>query len=312
MSDYRQYKEIFNKEITLNSKGIIFPFFPIEDKYRYMPYSHAISGDSVEKLGELMRKNLFFYAYGEEEIVNYYKKDTFSSLEKSAKFAYQNRIPKRSDITDGLPGEVLLDLLVQLYNPNAYKLAVRTIFRQNDNNEIKGYDLTYFTKDDVGISLWLGQAKLGAKDYCKKSINADLIDKYLGNYLTKQLFFVCDKRVSITENAKEILEMIETINIKTMNNDNNVRRQELINFFNDNDIVIKIPCLLAYDQEDVYESVTSIYNKIKNEVASIKRYFNKQTYKFKGFNPEIVFYVFPIKDIKRLKDKEHGFYAGLC
>ena len=28
--------------------------------------------------------------------------------------------------------------------------------------------------------------------------------------------------------------------------------------------------------------------------------------------PEIVFYVFPIKSIERLRNKETGFYAGLC
>ena len=55
---------------------------------------------------------------------------------------------------------------------------MRTIFRQADNNEIKGYDLSYFTKDSAGISLWLGQAKLGKKAYCKNGINEDLIEKY--------------------------------------------------------------------------------------------------------------------------------------
>lgn len=46
--------------------------------------------------------------------------------------------------TDGLPSEVLLNLLIQLYIPGSYKMAVRPLLRQQDNNEIKGYDLTYF------------------------------------------------------------------------------------------------------------------------------------------------------------------------
>lgn len=64
-----------------------------------------------------------------------------SPLWSRQQYAYINRLPKRADITDGLPSEVLLDLLVQLYNPQACKLAVRTILRQNDNNEIKGYEV---------------------------------------------------------------------------------------------------------------------------------------------------------------------------
>lgn len=159
MSIIERYHEIFDKEILQKSRGVIFSFSPLQDQFIYQPYSHNISADSVEKLGELMRHNLFFYSYGEEEVVQHYEKDHFSSLEQAAKYAYINRLPKRVDITDGLPSEVLLDLLVQLYNPQACKLAVRTILRQNDNNEIKGYDLTYFSKDETGVSLWLGQAK---------------------------------------------------------------------------------------------------------------------------------------------------------
>lgn len=213
MSIIERYHKIFDKEILQKSRGVIFSFSPLQDQFIYQPYSHNISADSVEKLGELMRHNLFFYSYGEEEVVQHYEKDHFSSLEQAAKYAYINRLPKRADITDGLPSEVLLDLLVQLYNPQACKLAVRTILRQNDNNEIKGYDLTYFSKDETGVSLWLGQAKLGGKAYCKTDINKDLLEKFTAEYLSKQIFFVCEKRVSLTDDTKAILEAIEEINM---------------------------------------------------------------------------------------------------
>lgn len=182
MSKYQEYDKIFNKEILQKSKGIIFSYSPITDTYTYNSYSHGVSDTAVEDLGELMRHNLFFYAFGEEEVVAYYKKDRFSSMQQAARYSYQQRLPKRADINDGLPSEVLLDLLVQIFNPSAYKLAVRTLFRQDDNNEIKGYDLTYFTKDETGISLWLGQAKLGEKSYCKSSIHKDLLEKFKKEY----------------------------------------------------------------------------------------------------------------------------------
>ena len=75
---------------------------------------------------------------------------------------------------DGLLSEVLLDMLIQIYEPGANKLAIRTLFRQHDNNEIKGYDLTYLTKYNGKYTLWLGQAKLGKKSYCRDSIHEDL------------------------------------------------------------------------------------------------------------------------------------------
>ena len=292
MSIIERYHKIFDKEILQKSRGVIFSFSPLQDQFIYQPYSHNISADSVEKLGELMRHNLFFYSYGEEEVVQHYEKDHFSSLEQAAKYAYINRLPKRAGITDGLPSEVLLDLLVQLYNPQACKLAVRTILRQNDNNEIKGYDLTYFSKDETGVSLWLGQAKLGGKAYCKTDINKDLLEKFTAEYLSKQIFFVCEKRVSLTDDTKAILEAIEEINIRS--------------------IRIKTPCLLAYGEETVYKDARALCQMIDRETDSIRDYFNAHTYAFQGFSPEIVFYVFPIESIERLRDKEAGFYAGLC
>lgn len=314
MSDHIRYKGIFNMEIIQQSKGIIFSLSPLNDKHTYQPYSHAISNDAVERLGELMRHNLLFYSFGEDEVVTYYEKDLFLSLELAAKYAYQKRLPHRDPKQDGLPGEVLLDLLVQIYNPYAYKLAVRTLFRQDDNNEIKGYDLTYFTKDSSGISLWLGQAKLGEKAYCKSGIDKDLIEKYVASYLSRQLFFVCDKRKSVTDDAKAILEAIEALNIRLIaeDADGSARAQQLLDLLNKLGIRIKIPCLLAYEENGIYQDTTKLYERIMAEAEGMKAFFNSHTYTFDGFSPEIIFYVFPIESIDRLRDKENGFYAGLC
>lgn len=192
----------------------------------------------MEDLGELMRHNLFFYAFGEEEVVAYYKKDRFSSMQQAARYSYQQRLPKRADINDGLPSEVLLDLLVQIFNPSAYKLAVRTLFRQDDNNEIKGYDLTYFTKDETGISLWLGQAKLGEKVIANR-VFTKICWKNSKRVFGKTVIFICDKRIGITDDAKSILEAIEDINLLMKNSDENIRSNNLIDYFKKHHINIK-------------------------------------------------------------------------
>ncbi len=312
MSTYQEYNDIFEREIIQQSRAIIFSFSPLNDQHTYQPYSHAISSDAVEKLAELMRHNLLFYSFGEDEVVAYYEKDAFSSLEQAAKYAYKSRLPNRDPKQDGLPSEVLLDLLVQIYNPKAYKLAVRTIFRQADNNEIKGYDLTYFTKDSSGISLWLGQAKLGGKSYCKNGIDKDLMEKYVASYLSKQLFFVCDKRIHISSDANDILEAIEDLNIRSIADDATLRAQQLINLLNMLGIQIKIPCLLAYEGNGIYQDPLKLYGRVMSETEDLKSFFNGRPYSFTGFSPEIIFYVFPIESIERLRDKEKGFYAGLC
>ena len=87
MSIYQDYNNIFEREIMQKSKGIIFSFSPLNDQHTYQPYSHGISPDAVEKLGELMRHNLLFYSFGEDEVVTYYEKDAFSSVAQAAKDA---------------------------------------------------------------------------------------------------------------------------------------------------------------------------------------------------------------------------------
>ena len=87
MSTYQEYNDIFEREIIQQSKGVIFSFSPLNDQYTYQPYSHAISTDAVERLGKLMRHNLLFYSFGEDEVVEYYTKNKFSSIEQAAKYA---------------------------------------------------------------------------------------------------------------------------------------------------------------------------------------------------------------------------------
>ncbi len=306
-----EYRTIFEREILQKSKSIIFSYSPIDDKYRYQSFSHSTEENSVENLGELMRHNLLFYSFGEDEIVKYYEEGLFSTLDQAAKYAYQQRLPKREATMDGLPGEVLFDLLVQLCDSEAHKLAVRTIFRQNDNNEIKGYDLMYFTKKNSEIILWLGQAKMGDKNYCKRGINDDLTNKNEGGYLANQLFFVCDKRVHIVEDVADLLALIERLNIQMQNDNDEDRVKGLIEFFRKENVKIKIPCLLAYDSSNVYNDATKIKERVEKEVSSIRDYYQNKEYNFEDFISEIVFYIFPIESLDRLRDKKRGFYAGL-
>lgn len=311
MSIAEEYKEIYHKEMLMQCNGIILIYSPLTNKYEFQPFSHNIGNNCVEELSSLMRKNLLFYCYGEEEIIKYYRKNTFCNLEQAAKYAYKNRLPKRLATSDGLPGEVLLDLLIQLYTKDAYKLGVRQIMRQDDNNEIKGYDLTYFSLHNEEVTLWLGQAKLGEKSYCRTGIQRDLLEKFKKEYLSKQVFFVCDKSVGVTEECEKLTNIINQINIATLDMEEHLRASALLRCFEENNIKIKIPCLLAYEQADVYADLSCVYQKIDEELADIQKYFSKTLYDFNGFTPKILFYIFPIKCLEKLRDNKGGFYDGL-
>jgi len=318
MSISEDYKKIYEKEIEKEVKKEIYIYDEEQDVHLFQPLSHncrtlcgsGCTHECYKSLGQLMRKNIVFYCYGEEEVVNYFNNGIFSNLELATKSAYKLRLPKRQANQDGLPSEVLFDLMIQTMIPKAYKLAVRTIFRQDDNNEIKGYDLTYFTNENGKITLWLGQAKLGAKQYCKKGIIDDLIEKYKLQYLSKQIYFLADKPCGLTDEGKELAALINKLNMINANENDKTRAEEFVKYLKDKNIDVNIPCLLAYEKKSFYTNVSDLENKAEKEIDWAKKYFNK-SFAFYGIKPKLIFFILPIEDLEKLRGAD-GFYAGLC
>lgn len=317
MSVSDEYRKLYNMYVGKNLKQEIAVYDREKEVNIYQPLSHNCSKKCTDEcqhqchksLGELMRKNVVFYCYGEDEIVTNFKNGLFSDLEKSMMAAYKMRVPKRQPNQDGLPSEVLLDAILQSLVPDAYKIAVRTIFRQDDNNEIKGYDLSYFTNVNGKITLWLGQAKLGNKQYCKAGILDDLKQKYTNLYMAKQIYFLVDKPAGLTEEGKQITSLLNRLNMQNICENDETRAEKLIQFFKKENIDICIPCLLAYDKSDMYTNIGSIERKMKSEIEWAKRIFEKK-FKFEEIKPKLIFIIFPIENIKALRGEE-GFYAGL-
>ena len=318
MSIAEEYRNIYNRYVSKDLKQELAIYEIEQGINNYQPLSHncrqKCSGkcdhQCYKSLRKLMRKNIIFYCYGEDEIVTNFKNNLFSDLEKATKSAYRLRLPQRQPNQDGLPSEVLLDALIQSLIPNAYKMAVRTIFRQDDNNEIKGYDLTYFTNIQGTITLWLGQAKLGSKQYCKNGILEDLKNKYTDLYMAKQIYFLADKPSGLTEEGKQIANLLNRLNMLNACEDDSNRAKQLIQFLKTQNIDICIPCLLAYDKAGVYADFTKLESKMKSEMVWAKGIFEKY-FKFAGIEPKMIFFIFPIDDIEALRGDD-GFYEGLC
>ena len=98
----QEYRQIYDDIMGAAIEGVILTYDSASDVYDYFPFSHNTEDDCIEQLGELMRKNLLFYCYGEDEIVNQHQEGKFSALERAAKFAYKNRLPQRSPNNEGL------------------------------------------------------------------------------------------------------------------------------------------------------------------------------------------------------------------
>lgn len=318
MTIFEEYRDIYNIKIKedFEKEIAVYPFQCNDNVW--IPLSHNCKGKCnnclhkcYKSLGELMRKNLVFYCFGEQEVVNKIKSGLFSNMEQAILYAYKNRLPKRLPKQDGLPSEVLFDLLIQNMLPNAYKLAVRTILRQNDNNEIKGYDLTYFTNDNGKITLWLGQAKLGSHSYCKTGINDDLNTKFGAQYLSTQIFFIAEKQSGLSEQGIELTNIINQLNMITIEKNDAERAKAFTDFLLEKNITVNIPCLLAYGKGSAYSEITKLEENIKKEVEETEKYFSLHEYIFNGFQPHLIFFIFPIENLEGLRS-DGGFYEGLC
>ena len=73
--------------------------------------------------------------------------------------------------------------------------------------------MTYFTNVNGKITLWLGQAKMGSKQYCKNGILDDLNKKYSSLYLAEQIYFLADKPSGLTNEGKQLADLLSELNM---------------------------------------------------------------------------------------------------
>jgi hypothetical protein len=273
-----EYRELYEKHIADKAKMLIVRYDSVKRKYEYIPYSHTASQDALDKLSELIIDNMVFYAFSEEEVVEQNKKfGLLDNLTNAAKYAYEKRLPKRLNAdTDGTMGEVLLDILIQVFEPTSQKLIARAKYMQlGDNNEIKGYDALYFVKNSEEVTLWLGQVKTGTCSYCKSSIVTDLQSKYSLNYFCNSVFYIADK----VGESSELVGLLNDINricfesVK-LNWDAQTKKQKLINLLKYKNIKLKIPCLLAYT-ENIYSDNAALTSGIQICVDDMVKIFDK-------------------------------------
>nr|WP_251130644.1 Hachiman antiphage defense system protein HamA [Exiguobacterium sp. s124] len=272
-----------------------------EEKYEIHPHYHSFEDETPFEIGVILRKHIIFSSYSEREIIKKYNLGQMQNLEKLVQWTKKNRLPDRSGAQNGLYSEVLLDLILNLLYPNIYKGCIRTIHRQrSDNNEIKGFDSVHVLIDEYGKSyMLLGQAKLGQKRYCVDSIKKDL-EKVGFLYTYDELCFIADKVDSLEDSVKELLEGLNNLFFEMEGNDPQIKKDNLNAYLTANNIILSIPCLIAYDSDVSYTS--NEINKIEEEIKSVIEILNSKDYSHDGINFNISFIIFPISNIQNLRE----------
>lgn len=272
-----------------------------KEKYKIYPHYHGFEDNTPFELGVILRKHIIFSSYSEREIVKKYNSGQMRNLEKLVQWTKKNRLPNRKGVQNGLYSEVLLDLILNLAYPNIYKGCIRTIHRQrSDNNEIKGFDSVHVLIDENKIAyMLLGQAKLGQKKYCINSIKEDL-EKMGFLYTYDELCFIADKVDSLEAPVKELLEGLNSLFFEMEDKDVQFRKKNLKEYLTQNNIILTIPCLIAYDSNTSY--ILKEISKIVEEITSVISILNSEEYSHDGIDFDISFIIFPISNVNKLRE----------
>ena len=206
----KTYQDLYNSMITTKAIKYILKYNPERKKYSYRPYSHQAVENALDDISNLIIDDTIFYAFTKDEILEMEEDlHILEDLRNAAKYAFSERLPERiKPNSDGIVGEILLDIFIQAYEKDSDKLVARAKHTEmNSKKEITGYDALYFTKNNDGINLWLGQAKAGSKQYCQGDIAKDLKTKYTKEYFSDTCYYIKDKG-----DCNELKDLLKRIN----------------------------------------------------------------------------------------------------
>lgn len=301
--------EIFKKIIGEKLRPLVIKYDPYKDVFITYPYRHVFDDDFEQNFSDIMFDSIVFYAYDKDEIENDYRQSRLNNLRKASRRAYEDRVPKTEKLADGLLGELTLDSFIKLFFPNIEMLYSRVKYLpryphkeeviKESGQEVKGFDGMLFSIEENQKYFWLGQVKTGGWQYClddiKKDINKSLIKYYFGDAIA----ILCDVMRSVNSTSKELNTIINNINnIIFDSNDRQDRVKNIINYFKDNNIKTRIPCLIMPNEENYI-----------NEEVLLKIVKNKLNNAFKDFcikneeniDVEILLLVFPIRNLSKVR-----------
>ncbi len=289
--------ELFRERVSDKFKAIVVAYDLLKETYEYRGFS--CQKESVDEMIDILIDNILFYSYDESELSK--KGFLLDDFKRAVKCAITTRLPERLNAkTDGLAGELLLDVMIKIYEKESKLLIARPRYTEPGyKNEIKGYDALFFAQKDNMIKLYLGQVKSGGKSYCKNGINSDLKEKYQEEYWCKNLLYVADRCDSSKLN--DLLLRINKIEFEA--DSFSEKKEKIAELLKKNNVQIIIPCLMVYSS-DIYNDSERLKESIKHEVDSIKTYFDDREFPIDvGVDFEIMFWVFPVESIDYIRNK---------
>lgn len=303
--------EIFKQLIGEKIKPMIIKYEPYKDVFTTHPYSHILDADFEERFMDTIFDSIIFYAYEKDEIEKEYQKCHLDDLRKASRVAYENRVPKTEKETDGLLGELTLDCFIKLFFPDIEMLYSRAKYLERrphkevtverKGHEIRGYDGMVFSIENGQKYFWVGQVKTGDWNYCLDGIKNDINKSIIKYYFADAITILCDIMRAVNSTSVELSKIIDDINdiIFDCNSNRAEQTERILQYFKQEQIVIRIPCLVMPNESDYADSgrlIDNIKAKTKNAFKDFELVNND------NLDIEVLLLVFPLRNLNKVRE----------
>lgn len=303
--------EIFKRLIGEKIKPMIIKYEPYKNVFTTYPYSHILDADFEERFTDTVFDSILFYAYEKDEIEKEYQKGHLDDLRKASRVAYENRVPKTEKETDGLLGELTLDCFIKLFFPDIEMLYSRAKYLERrphkeetverKGHEIKGYDNMVFSIENGQKYFWVGQVKTGDWKYCLDGIKNDINKNIIKYYFADAITILCDIMRAVNSTSVELSKIIDDINdiIFDCNSNRAEQTERILQYFKQEQIVIRIPCLVMPNESD-YDDSSRLIDNIKAKIKSTFQDFvlvNND-----NLDIEVLLLVFPLRNLNKVRE----------
>ena len=303
--------EIFKELIGERLTPLIVKYDPYKDVFTTHPYRHIFDDNFERIFTDVIFDSIIFYAYEKDEIEKEYQKGHLADLRRASRVAYENRLPKTEKETDGLLGELTLDSFIKLFFPDIEMLYSRAKYLERrphqeesverKGHEIKGYDGMVFSIENGQKYFWVGQVKTGDWNYCLTKIKNDINKSIIKYYFADAIVILCDIMRAVNSTSEKLSKIIDDINdiIFDCNSNRTEQTSKILQYFKQEQIVIRIPCLLMPDESN-YDDSGKLINNIKVKVKNA----------FEGFvldnndnlDIEVLLLVLPLRNLKKVRE----------
>lgn len=303
--------EIFKQLIGEKIKPMIIKYEPYKNVFTTYPYSHILDADFEERFTDTVFDSILFYAYEKDEIEKEYQKGHLDDLRKASRVAYENRVPKTEKEADGLLGELALDCFIKLFFPDIEMLYSRAKYLERrphkeetverKGHEIKGYDCMVFSIENGKKYFWVGQVKTGDWKYCLDGIKNDINKSIIKYYFADAITILCDIMRAVNSTSVELSKIIDDINdiIFDCNSNRAEQTERILQYFKEEQIIIRIPCLVMPSESDYDDSsrlIDNIKTKIKNAFKDFVLVNNNK------LDIEVLLLVFPLRNLDKVRE----------